>query len=140
MEAQQEAEQKVPLEVRRRSAAITLAICTGGWLVPGAGHVALGRWVRGLMFFVSVMVMFGLGIAMDGKLYDLNFEQPLHLFAFFANVGAGAPYMIAQWLGWGMGMLTSVTYDYGTTYLWVAGLSNFLIVLDVFDIAQGRKS
>ena len=35
--------------------------------------------------------------------------------------------------------MTSESYDYGTTFLWVAGLLNFLIVLDAFDIAKGRK-
>jgi hypothetical protein len=35
--------------------------------------------------------------------------------------------------------MTAPSYDYGTTYLWVCGLLNYLIILDVFDIAQGRK-
>jgi len=33
----------------------------------------------------------------------------------------------------------AVTYEYGYTFLIVAGLLNMLIVLDVFDIAVGRK-
>jgi hypothetical protein len=39
----------------------------------------------------------------------------------------------------GVGTMTATTYDYGTTYLRVAGLLNYLIILDAFDIAQGRK-
>ncbi len=66
-------------------------------------------------------------------------EQPLHIFAFLANIGIGLPYVIAQRMGFGAGLLSSPTYDYGNTYLWVAGLLNYLIVLDGFDIAQGRK-
>ena len=126
-------------ERRRISLAATLAICSGGWLVPGLSHVVLGRWIRGLIFAACVLLMFVLGIAMRGKLFDLEFEQPLHIFAFLANVGVGLPYLIAEKLELGIGTMTSTSYDYGTTYLWVSGLLNYLIVLDAFDIAQGRK-
>jgi hypothetical protein len=117
----------------------TLAICAGGLLVPGLAHVLIGRWIRGLIFATCVLAMFGLGIAMRGKLYDLQVNEPLQLFAFIANIGAGIPYWLATHFGLGVGTLTWPSYDYGTTYLWVCGLLNYLIVLDAFDIAQGRK-
>lgn len=117
----------------------TLAICAGGWLLPGLSHIVLGRWIRGLIFAACVMLMFALGIAMDGKLYDLAIEQPLHIFAFLANIGVGIPYFLAERYDLAIGSMTATTYDYGTTYLWVSGLLNYLIVLDAYDIAQGRK-
>ena len=119
--------------------AATLAICSGGWLVPGLAHILIGRWIRGLIFAACVVLMFILGIAMHGKLYDLEFDEPLHVFAFIANIGAGIPYWIAGRLGLGAGTITWPSYDYGTTYLWVCGLLNYLIILDAFDIAQRRK-
>jgi hypothetical protein len=119
--------------------ATTLAICSGGWLVPGLAHILIGRWIRGLIFAACVLAMFALGLAMHGKLYDLQFDEPLHVFAFIANIGAGIPYWVAGRLGFGIGTMTWPSYDYGTTYLWVCGLLNYLIVLDAFDIAQGRK-
>jgi len=126
-------------EAKPMNIAATLAICSGGWLVPGLAHVLIGRWIRGLIFAACVLLMFALGLAMHGKLYELEFDQPLHLFAFIANIGTGAPYWIASRLGLGIGTMTWPSYDYGTTYLWVCGLLNYLIVLDAFDIAQGRK-
>jgi hypothetical protein len=117
----------------------TLAICSGGWLVPGLSHILLGRWVRGLIFAACVFAMFILGLAMHGRLFDLMIEEPLQIFAFIANIGVGLPYLVAEKMDIGAGSMTAVTYDYGTTYLWVAGLLNYLIVLDAFDIAQGRK-
>ena len=33
----------------------------------------------------------------------------------------------------------AVTYEYGNTFLIVAGLLNALVVIDAFDIAMGRK-
>jgi hypothetical protein len=126
-------------EARPMNMAATLAICSGGWLVPGLAHILIGRWVRGIIFAACILLMFALGLAMHGKLYDLEFDQPLHLFAFIANIGAGAAYWIAAHSGLGVGTMTWPSYDYGTTYLWVCGLLNYLIVLDAFDIAQGRK-
>ncbi len=107
--------------------------------MPGIGHIALGRWGRGIGFMLAVMLMFVLGVAMHGKLYDPTPEQPLHIFAFIANMGVGMPYIVAQRLGYGVGVIASPSYDYGSTYLWVSGLLNYLIVLDVFDVARGRK-
>jgi len=127
------------IPLRRINMAATIAICSGGWLVPGLGHLLLGKWVRGLILSACVLLMFILGMGMSGKLYDTAFEQPLHIFALLADIGVGIPYFVAQRLGLGAGALTETTYDYGTTYLWVSGLLNYLIVLDVFDIAQGRK-
>ena len=120
-------------------AAAALAICSGALLVPGLGHVLLGRWIRGLIFTVCVVAMFLLGLGMNGKLYGLEFEVPLQIFALIANLGTGVLYLAAKYLGWGIGAMTAPSYDYGTTFLWVAGLLNFLIVLDAFDIAKGRK-
>jgi len=117
----------------------TLAICSGGWLVPGLSHFLLGKWIRGAIFAACVFAMFILGLAMHGRLFDLMIEEPLQIFAFIANIGVGLPYVLALKMDYGAGSMTAVTYDYGTTYLWVAGLLNYLIVLDAFDIAQGRK-
>jgi hypothetical protein len=119
--------------------AATLAICAAGWLVPGLGHILLQRWIRGLILAVCVLSMFSLGIGMHGRLYDLAVTEPLQIFAFIANAGVGIPYLVAEYFGLGIGMMTAPSYDYGTTYLWVAGLLNYLIMLDAFDIAQGRK-
>ncbi len=128
-----------PTELKRMNMAATLAVCSGGWLVPGLAHLLIGRWIRGLIFAACVLLMFALGLGMHGKLYDLEFDEPLHVFAFIANIGIGIPYWIAERLNLGIGTMTWPSYDYGTTYLWVCGLLNYLIVLDAFDIAQGRK-
>ena len=51
----------------------------------------------------------------------------------------GLPYVVAKMLGGGGGRVVAITYEYGNTFLIVAGLLNMLVVLDVFDVAQGRK-
>ena len=39
----------------------------------------------------------------------------------------------------GSGTVTAVTYEYGNCFLIVSGLLNFLVILDAYDIALGRK-
>ena len=56
-----------------------------------------------------------------------------------ANLGAGAPWILARMVEAGAGTVTAVTYEYGNCFLIVAGLLNFLVILDAFDIGMGRK-
>src|SRR5213593_1149098 len=101
--------QAQPVAVRTMNMAATLAICSGGWLVPGLSHILIGRWIRGAIFAACVLSMFALGIGMHGKLYDLDFEEPLHLFAFIDNPGPGPPYLNPEHLAMGIGLMTAPT-------------------------------
>lgn len=110
------------------------------YLVPGAGHLYLGRRARAITFFCIVVLMFLIGIAVDGDLYALGHSNGslLRLLAAFGSLGAGVIY----WIATGMGVhgdVTSITFEYGTAFTITAGLMNLLLMLDVFDIAQGRK-
>ena len=40
-----------------------------GWLIPGAGHMIQKRWIRGVLLFVSIVTLFLLGLAMQGRIY-----------------------------------------------------------------------
>jgi hypothetical protein len=50
------------------------------------------------------------------------------------------PRVLAALAGLGAGDVVAVTYEYGNTFLIVAGLLNALITLDVYDVATGRKA
>lgn len=119
--------------------AAAIPACVSGWLVPGLGHLMLGKRGRGLIFFGVVMSMFVLGLSMQGALVALDRSDLLQLLGGLAEIGVGLPYFVVDLLGRGNGNITAVTYEYGYTFLIVAGLLNMLIVLDVFDIAVGRK-
>ena len=41
--------------------------------------------------------------------------------------------------GLGTGRVVAVTYEYGNAFVIVAGLLNLLVVVDVYDVAVGRK-
>jgi hypothetical protein len=113
-------------------------ICAAALLVPGLGHLWLGR-NKGLIFLVVLPFMFALGLFLEGRIFPIEFSQPLVALAALANMGIGLPYIIARTMGYGAGNVIAVTYEYGNTFLIVAGLLNTLVVIDAFDISMGRK-
>ncbi len=114
-------------------------VCLAAWLVPGAGHLMLGRRQKGLVFLVALTAMFLLGLMLQGRIFPFELSEPLVALAAVANVGAGLPWIAARMWGAGAGMVTAVTFEYGNTFLIVSGLLNSLVVLDAFDVAMGRK-
>jgi hypothetical protein len=111
-----------------------------GWLVPGAGHVLTGRWVRGLLLFVSIASMFWLGIAMQGKLYAPNTGDVLDMLGFAGDLGNGLFYALGRILDLGHGAVEIATADYGTKFIVVAGLLNFIAAVDAHNLRIGRKA
>jgi len=120
---------------RRTITAMVLA-----YLIPGAGHLYLGKRGRALAFFCIVVLMFVVGLSIDGDLYTLNRSGGalLRLLASLGSMGAGLLYFVAAAIG-AHGDVTSITYEHGTAFTITAGLMNLLLVLDVFDISEGRK-
>jgi hypothetical protein len=119
------------------------------WFVPGAGHFLQGKWVRGLIVGGTVLGMFVIGLSFGGHLFGLGgkeegFSKLLQLPPMIANLGSGLLYFIC-WAG-NIGFNDTeeyarlATFEYGNTFLLVAGLLNYLAALDAFDIAAGRKS
>jgi hypothetical protein len=111
-----------------------------GWLIPGAGHMIQKRWIRGLLIMASVVSMFILGLWMQGRVYRPNSGDILDILGFVGDVGAGGLYIVARAMGWGQDAIAHATSDYGTKYIIVAGLLNFISVADAYHIAIGKKS
>jgi hypothetical protein len=114
-------------------------ICAAAWFVPGAGHLWLGRRQKGIVFLVTLTLMFAFGLWLEGRLFPFELTQPLVALAAIADVGVGLPYLVARAAGLGAGRVIAISYEYGNTFVIAAGLLNMLVVLDVFDIAKGRK-
>lgn len=110
-----------------------------GWLIPGAGHMIQKRWIRGLLLFVSIVTLFLLGLAMQGRIYKANGGDILDILGFVGNIGAGALYLLTLAMDWGQGAIAYATADYGTKFMIVAGLLNFIAVADAYHIAIGKK-
>ena len=153
------AEQSAP---RARSATAPFVACLLAWLLPGLGHLFLGKKGRAAVFFLVVAAAFGLGIASDGAASVVEEQQPLTFLATFDNLALGPFDLIGRYLTYGSIVyalpreegdprrnelverqrtrVRSVTYEYGNTFLLTAGLMNLLLILDAFDIATGRKA
>jgi hypothetical protein len=116
----------------------TIALIAG-WLVPGAGHFLLGKWVRGLLLMVSILSMFAIGIALQGKIYSPNTGDPLDMLGFAGDLGAGLLYVLARALDWGHATVQIAIADYGTKFIVVSGLLNIVAAVDAHSLASGRK-
>jgi hypothetical protein len=114
------------------------------WLLPGFGHLMQKRWKRGLIIAVTIWTMFIIAVLSGGAYYPgFGFKDGalLYLLNVFARLGNGLgtaislmfmtspPPNVAAW----------ATFEYGGRFLEVAGLLNYLAVLDAVDIQSGRK-
>jgi hypothetical protein len=110
-----------------------------GWLIPGAGHIIQRRWIRGILLLVSIGTLFVLGLMMQGHIYKANGGDILDILGFVGDLGAGALYVTALAMNWGVGAIAFAIADYGTKFMIVAGLLNFIAVADAYHIAIGKK-
>lgn len=110
-----------------------------GWLIPGAGHLMLRRWGRGLLLLAAICTMFFFGLQMQGKVYAFNTGDLLDILGFFGDIGAGLLYFLARSMNWGEGAVHRAVADYGTKYIIVAGLLNIISAIDAYHIGIGKK-
>jgi hypothetical protein len=110
-----------------------------GWLLPGGGHLMLGKWVRGLLLMLSIGAMFAIGLALQGKIYSTSTGEPLDILGFAGDLGAGLLFVLARAMGWGQAPVLVAVADYGTRFIVVSGLLNLVAAVDAHSLASGRK-
>ena len=135
--------------------------CLLAWVLPGLGHIYLGKKQTGLVFLAVVLATFALGISSNGTAALIDPRHPLTVLATFDNLAVGPIEAISRFITYRRFVyrlpedetdpqqaelnekvrqrIRSVTYEYGNTFLLTAGLMNMLLILDAFDIAKGRK-
>jgi hypothetical protein len=138
------ADELKPFPAAQRMAAVIAAL-----LVPGAGHLILGRVGRAALFFVTIAGAFMLGLSLYGRLFWPMAVDPqtgvtgfdfISALWFFSQIGSGLCYAVAYALGFGTDPNpAAATFEYGNTLTFLAGLLNYLVVYDAYDIAAGRK-
>ena len=136
--------------------------CALAWIVPGSGHIFLGKKSKGFLFLAIVVLTFSTGLILDGRVYLANPKQPLSYLATFANISLGPLDLIGRQISYDRiifrypkeherelyqdvldrtrARILAVTNEYGTTFLLTAGLMNILLILDAFDLGIGRKT
>ena len=109
-----------------------------GWLVPGAGHFVLHKWVRGALLAASILGMFLLGLAMQGKIYS-SAHEVLDFLGLIGDLGNGLLYFLSRAIGLGGEPVQVTTADWGTRFIVVAGLLNVIAAVDAHNLRTGRK-
>jgi hypothetical protein len=109
------------------------------WLVPGLGHVYVRRMARGLVFLLLVVVCLWVGTSLRGNLYRPLPGQPLTYLATVGAMGMGVPYFVLRYGADYSGEIVGAGYEYGTAFLLTAGLMNWLLILDAWDLSRGKK-
>jgi hypothetical protein len=121
------------------------------WLVPGAGYWMIGQKGRAKALF-GVSLLFCLLAYLElshggvdgvvGGVYtpQLSPLQWMPTLGAAATCGVGPAYGLFAWCFGGAGTepVRNLTQEYGATYIMVAGLLNWLCLIDLFDRTTGR--
>lgn len=114
------------------------------WFFPGAGHLVQKRLKRGLLISAAIWAMFIAAILSGGAYYpgfDFKEGQLLYLLNVFSTFGNGLGDLISFLVSVepNRDVAARATFEYGGRFLEVAGLLNYLAVMDAIDINLGRK-
>ena len=94
---------------------------------------------RGALLAASILGMFLLGLAMQGKLYS-NAHEILEFLGLAGDLGNGLLYILGRVLGLGADSVQVTTADWGTRFIVVAGLLNVIAAVDAHNLRTGRKA
>jgi hypothetical protein len=106
------------------------------WAFPGLGHFLQKRVFKGIVFFSGILALVLLGLRMGGQvgvLYDL---QLYTILKFTGGLGNGLLLAAIKLAEAGAGNPLSPSFDFGSTYLVCAGLINFLVAFNAFEVAR----
>jgi hypothetical protein len=99
----------------------------------------LRKWYRGALLAASIIGMFALGLAMQGKLYA-NAHDILEILGLLGDLGSGLLYLVGRAMGLGADSVQLTVADWGTRFIVVAGLLNIISAVDAHNLRTGRKS
>jgi len=114
------------------------------WLIPGAGHLLLGRRGRAAIIFAAVLVAFAAGVLMRGPLFQPGstgdiLSRLIQYGGFLGDLASGLFYIVAAGLGYGPADVAGHNADYGSKFIVAAGLLNILAMVDAYEIATRQK-
>lgn len=114
------------------------------WFLPGFGHIIQKRLKRGIIIAAVIWTMFIIGLLSGGANYpgfDFNDGALLYLLNIFAKLGNGLGAFISFLFSANApaNAAARATFEYGGRFLEIAGLLNYLAIIDAIDIHLGRK-
>jgi hypothetical protein len=125
-------------EPQKGNVLLAIAVGIAGWLVPGLGHVFLGKWGKALAYFVAVSMLALVGLMSRGMVFSYGGDA-LDRLGFLADVGSGIYYFTSSILFTAGPDVSHAAGDYGTRLIATAGVLNLLCVLEGVHIALGHS-
>jgi hypothetical protein len=117
-----------------------VSAAVAAWVVPGFGHLILRRWMSAAVYFLCVGGLAYIGLFMRGAVFGPGAPDMFDRLGFFADLGAGGFYFLAQLFHGIVSDIAHASGDYGTRMFATAGILNLLIALEAFEIGSGRRT
>jgi hypothetical protein len=119
---------------------LTPFIAVAAWIVPGLGHLLVGRWGRALVIFLAVAGLALTGFYARGQVFPPHSDDPFGTLGFLADACSGVFFVSAHLIEKAGPDVSRAAGDYGTRFVAAAGLVNVLAVLDACGISMGRRN
>ena len=124
-----------PARVASRDLGRSVRAALLAWIIPGAGHVFIGRRRLGVVFCLIVFTALAIGLSLDGNLSRVASDSPLSILRTLGTMGIGLAYFLLRYLVGYTGDVVASGFEYGSAFILTAGLMNLLLVLDAWDHA-----
>lgn len=110
------------------------------WLIPGVAHLVIGERVRGVIFMITIHLLFFAGLFIGGTQCISPSDQPIWSITQFL---AGWPMLLARLLQripvGGPAEYSPRIQDVGAVYCGIAGMLNLLVLFDAMLRISGGK-
>jgi hypothetical protein len=111
-------------------------IALAAWILPGLGHILLGRTAKGLYLGGLILGAFAIGLILGQGYSVASVKFPYH---WWGQVCAGAPALLAnRFLGLRAQTQTIDRLELGVVFTTVAGIMNVVAIVDAYTIARTR--
>lgn len=111
--------------------------CFLAWLVPGGGHIAQGRRMRGVVVFVMLTGLLVLG---TGLCEGTNLDRERHFYYWGGQLLGGLPVIGLEQIFGQPEVRDKIPYaEAGLVLACLAGLLNVLAILDVYGWGEARS-
>src|SRR5579872_1385619 len=113
--------EKAAVHVPKGNQPLAIFAAVAGWLVPGLGHLLLGKWGKAVGYFMAVAALAVVGLRLRGDVFTSGGDA-FGMLGFLADLGAGVFYFFAHAINSAGPDVSRAAGDYGTRLIATAGV------------------